>query len=126
MRFRPELPMHDRYEVSHDFLPPRPGMEILTLSRTINAFFRWEFNSCESLVTGTEVQPDRLRQRLPGHRDHLAALLLPVGDHRNCSWSVFCAVTGRKPQVDTNTRAWFDVADDPDLSLGGQAGPRTR
>ena len=24
--------------------------------------------------------PDRLRQRLPGHRDHLAALLLPVGD----------------------------------------------
>ena len=57
MRFRPELPMHDRYEVSHDFLPPEAGMEILTLSRTINAFFRWEFNSCESLVTGTSVKP---------------------------------------------------------------------
>ena len=81
MRFRPELPMHDRYEVSHDFLPAEAGMEILTLSRTINAFFRWEFNSCESLVTGTSGPADRLRQRLPRHRDHLAALLLPLGDH---------------------------------------------
>ena len=60
-------------------------MEILTLSRTINAFFRWEFNSCESLVTGQRGQADRLRQRLPGHRDHLAALLLPVGDHATVS-----------------------------------------
>jgi len=45
MRFRPELPMHDRYEVAHNFLPPEAGMEILTLSRTINAFFRWTTTS---------------------------------------------------------------------------------
>ena len=24
-------------------------------------------------------------------------------------WSVFCAVTGRRPRLDTNTRDWFDV-----------------
>ena len=28
---------------------------------------------------------------------------------------MFCAVTGRLPRVDTNTREWYDVADDPDL-----------
>ena len=39
-----------------------------------------------------------------------------------CRWSVFCAVTGRKPQVDTNTRAWFDVADDPDLNWADKLG----
>ena len=30
---------------------------MITISRLINAFFRWEFNSCESLVRGTEVYP---------------------------------------------------------------------
>src|SRR5262245_29591915 len=57
MRFRPELPMHDRYEVSYDFLPPSAGLEVLAISKLINAFFRWEFNSCESLVVGDDVHP---------------------------------------------------------------------
>ncbi len=38
------------------------------------------------------------------------------------SWSAFCAVTGRKPQVDTTSRAWFDVADDPDLDFQAKLG----
>ena len=80
MQFRPELPMHDRYAVQHDFLTPGAGDEVITISRLVNAFFRWEFNSCESLVRGTEVLPHRLRQRLPGRGADLAALLLPVGD----------------------------------------------
>jgi hypothetical protein len=28
MKFRPELPMHDRYEVAYDFLPPSAGLEV--------------------------------------------------------------------------------------------------
>src|SRR3954470_7504886 len=57
MKFRPELPMHDRYEVAHGFLTPDVGEEVVTISRLVNAFFRWEFNSCENLVAGTEVHP---------------------------------------------------------------------
>ena len=57
MKFRPELPMHDRYEVAHEFLTPEVGDEVVTISRLVNAFFRWEFNSCENLVAGTEVHP---------------------------------------------------------------------
>ena len=30
---------------------------VVTISRLVNAFFRWEFNSCESLVRGPEVHP---------------------------------------------------------------------
>src|SRR5690348_6151424 len=55
MKFRPELPMHDRYEVAHGFLSAETGTEVVTISRLVNAFFRWEFNSCESLVRGTDV-----------------------------------------------------------------------
>ena len=82
MHFRPELPMHDRYAVDHDFLAPEVGDEVLTISRLINAFFRWEFNSCETLVRGDRRVPDRLRQRVARRRDHQPALLLPVGDER--------------------------------------------
>ena len=74
--------MHDRYAVDHDFLSPEVGDEVLTISRLINAFFRWEFNSCETLVRGDRRAPDRLRQRLARRRGHEPALLLPVGDER--------------------------------------------
>ena len=57
MKFRPDEPMHDRYAVAHDFLTPQLGWEVETISRLINAFFRWEFNSCETLVRGTEAHP---------------------------------------------------------------------
>ncbi len=57
MHFRPEEPMHDRYAVDHDFLSPEVGDEVLTISRLINAFFRWEFNSCETLIRGDDAYP---------------------------------------------------------------------
>jgi hypothetical protein len=97
-------------------------MEILTLSRTINAFFRWEFNSCESLVTGTRVRPIDYANACPDIAITSLHYYFPWAITQLVSWSVFCAVTGRKPQVDTNTRSWFDVADDPDLSWSDKLG----
>ena len=122
MKFRPELPMHDRYEVAHSFLPPEAGMEILTLSRTINAFFRWEFNSCEALVTGTRVQPIDYANACPDIAITSLHYYFPWAITQLISWSVFCAVTDRRPRVDTTSREWFDVADDPDLSWNDKLG----
>lgn len=122
MKFRPELPMHDRYEVAHSFLPPEAGMEILTLSRTINAFFRWEFNSCEALVTGTRVQPIDYANACPDIAITSLHYYFPWAITQLISWSVFCAVTRRRPRVDTTSREWFDVADDPDLSWNDKLG----
>ena len=50
MKFDPDQPMHGRYSVAHDFLSPEIGAEVLSIGRIVNAFFRWEFNSCETLV----------------------------------------------------------------------------
>ena len=82
MDFRPDEPMHDRYAVSHDFLTPETGDEVLTISRLINAFFRWEFNSCETLVRGTEAHPIDYANASPDVALTSPALLLPVGDER--------------------------------------------
>jgi hypothetical protein len=126
MRFRPELPMHDRYEVAHDFLPTEAGLEILTLSRTINAFFRWEFNSCEALVTGNRVQPIDYANACPDIAITSLHYYFPWAITQLIAWSVFCAVTGRRPQVDTSSREWFDVADDPELSWNDKLGRYAR
>ena len=57
MKFRPEEPMHERYAVAHGFLSEETGRETITISQTVNAFFRWEFNSCEMLVKDGVVYP---------------------------------------------------------------------
>jgi hypothetical protein len=116
MKFRPELPMHDRYEVAHDFLPPGPGAEVISISRLINAFFRWEFNSCESLVRGTEVYPIDYANACPDVAITSLHYYFPWAMTALLRWSVFCVVTGRKPKIDLDTARYFAVADRDDLS----------
>lgn len=118
--------MHDRYEVAHNFLPAEAGMEILTLSRTINAFFRWEFNSCEALVIGKQVKPIDYANACPDIAITSLHYYFPWAITQLISWSVFCAVTGRRSRVDTSTRSWFNVADDEDLSWQDKLGRYAR
>jgi hypothetical protein len=111
MKFRPELPMHERYAVQHDFLSPQAGAEVVAISRLINAFFRWEFNSCESLVVGSQVYPIDYANACPDISITSLHYYFPWAIGALLKWSVFCAVTGRRPQVDLDTRRYFDVAD---------------
>ena len=115
MKFRPELPMHDRYAVSHDFLSPSAGLEVLAISKLINAFFRWEFNSCESLVLGDEVHPIDYANACPDIAITSLHYYFPWAISALLKWSAFCAVTQRTPRLDTNMRDYFDIAD-TDLS----------
>ncbi len=116
MKFRPELPMHDRYAVAHDFLSDDTGWEVVTISRLVNAFFRWEFNSCEALVRGGDVHPIDYANACPDVALTSLHYYFPWAMAALLRWSVFCVVTGRRPQLDTDTRRYFEVADRPDLS----------
>ena len=49
--------MHVRYARRPSFLSPQAGTEVVTIGRLVNAFFRWEFNSCEILVKDGVVYP---------------------------------------------------------------------
>jgi hypothetical protein len=117
MKFRPDLPMHDRYAVAHDFLSPETGDEVLTISRLINAFFRWEFNSCETLVRGTEAHPIDYANASPDIALTSLHYYWPWAISALLKWCVFCTVTGRSPRgVDLDTRRYFDIGDRTDLS----------
>jgi hypothetical protein len=118
MKFQPDKPMHDRYAVAHDFLAPDVGLEVLTISRVINAFFRWEFNSCESLVRGTDVHPIDYANACPDVAITSLHYYFPWAISALVKWSVYCAVTGRIPRLDMDTRRYFEIADSADLSYG--------
>jgi hypothetical protein len=116
MHFRPDEPMHNRYKVDHGFLNPKVGSEAVTISQTVNAFFRWEFNSCEMLVQGDTVLPIDYANACPDVAVTSLHYYFPWAMKTLVKWSAFCVATGRRPRPHVDSAAWFEVADDPDLS----------
>jgi hypothetical protein len=115
MKFRPDLPMHDRYAVEHGFLSETTGWEVETIAKVVNAFFRWEFNSCEILVRGEDAHPIDYANASPDVAITSLHYYFPWAMTALLKWTAFCVVTGREPRMDLDTRAYFDVADRDDL-----------
>ena len=116
MRFQPDQPMHLRYAVDHSFLPAGPGAEVVTIGRLVNAFFRWEFNSCETLVKGDEVYPIDYANACPDVALTSLHYYFPWAIKALVKWSVFALVTGRRPRLDLETRRYFEIADQAAMS----------
>jgi hypothetical protein len=111
MDFRPDQPMHNRYAVSHDFLSESAGKQAVAISRIVNAFFRWEFNSAEMLVQGDDVYPIDYANACPDVAVTSLHYYFPWAIKALVKWSVYCVVTGRRGSLDLSTRAYFDIAD---------------
>jgi hypothetical protein len=116
MKFRPERPMHDRYEVAHEFLPAELGFEVVTISRLVNAFFRWEFNSCETIIKDGVAYPIDYANASPDVAVTSLHYYFPWAIRALVRWCAFCAVTGRRMRVDLDTRAYFEVGDRDDVA----------
>jgi hypothetical protein len=118
MRFQPDQPMHLRYAVDHGFLSPGTGAEVVTIGRLVNAFFRWEFNSCETLVKDGEVYPIDYANACPDVALTSLHYYFPWAMKALVKWCLFALVTGRKPQLDLDTDRYFEIADQPGVSYG--------
>ena len=120
MHFRPDEPMHDRYAVDHDFLSPSAGLEAITIAQTVNAFFRWEFNSCEMLVQGDTVLPIDYANACPDVAVTSLHYYFPWAMRTLVKWTAFCAATGRAARLHVDPTPWFAIADDPGLDYAAK------
>ena len=111
MRFEPDRPLHDRYQVDHDFLDAGTGGEVVTIGRTVNAFFRWEFNSCETLIRGGEVCPIDYANACPDVSLISLHYYFPWAIKALLRWCVYCCATGRPMRVALDLEPWFAVAE---------------
>ena len=116
MHFDPDAPMHERYRVEHDFLSAETGWEVVTISRLVNAFFRWEFNSCENLVRGREVHPIDYANASPDVALTSLHYYFPWAIETLVKWCLFCVVTGRRMAIDQDKRRYFEIGDRDDLT----------
>jgi hypothetical protein len=116
MWFDPSKPMHDRYQVRHDFLTPALGDEIISISRLVNAFFRWEFNSCETIVKDGIAYPIDYANASPDVALTSLHYYFPWAIKALVRWSAFCAVTRRQMHLNQNARDYFTWGDREDLS----------
>jgi hypothetical protein len=116
MHFDPDAPMHERYSVQHDFLTAEVGREVVTISRLVNAFFRWEFNSCETLVKGDDVHPIDYANASPDVALTSLHYYFPWAIKTLVKWCAFCIATDRRMRISQNTREYFSIGDRDDLS----------
>jgi hypothetical protein len=115
MTYDPGRPLHDRYQVRHAFLGEQTGFEVVTVSLLVNAFFRWEFNSCETIVRGGEVHPIDYANASPDVALTSLHYYFPWAIRALVRWSAFCAVTGRQMRLFQDSRPYFEVGDDESL-----------
>ena len=92
MRYDPSVPLHARYTVAHDFLSPDVGAEVVAISRLVNAFFRWEFNSCETLVKDGVVYPIDYANASPDVALTSLHYYFPWAIKALVRWCTFCTV----------------------------------
>ena len=84
---------------------------MIVLTKIINAFFRWELNSCEAIIKDGIVFPIDFANACPDM--HLTSLHIywPWAVKALLAWSTFCVATDRRMRLDMNTQDYFDIAD---------------
>ncbi len=113
VEYNPTAPHHERYTADHDHLAAADMTLLRQTTLTINAFFGWDFNSCECLHQGGVWYPIDFANPCPDsqvtslHR-HFPWLVLG-----NLRWSIFNAATKRKFRPNLDWEPFFEIADGP-------------
>ena len=115
MHFDPSAHGHYRYVVDADFLAPKLEREVETISRLVNAFFRWEFNACETIVKDGQAHPIDYANASPDIALVSLHYYFPWAIEALVAWCVFCTVTSRTMRINQNTGDYFEIADRDDL-----------
>ncbi|MCX5747840.1 MAG: hypothetical protein NT062_35700 [Proteobacteria bacterium] len=96
VKYEPDAPLHDRYSQAQDFVSADEAQMLRDTTLTINAFFGWDFNSCESLRKGGVWYPIDFANPCPDSQVTSLHRHFPWLVKANLRWSIFCAVT-KKP-----------------------------
>ena len=113
--YDPSQPMHGRYQIDHHFLSDEKGTEAQTITKVINAFFRWDFNSCESILKDDILSPIDFANACPDIAITSLHYYFPWAIKSLLAWSLFCMLTQRPMSITMSIDDYFKIADS-DLS----------
>ncbi len=116
VNYDPGAPLHDRYRMDRDFLTPADAKVLEDTTLTINAFFGWDFNSCEALLRDGIWHPIDFANACPDSQVTSLHYHFPWLIKANLRWSLFVAATDKKMRKTLDWDPFYAVAD-RDLSL---------
>ncbi len=117
IRYNPSAPLHARYEVAFNFLTGEEASYLRDQTLTINTFFGWDFNSCESLREGGVLYPIDFANACPDSQVTSLHFHFPWLVKAQVRWSLFCALTDRKMRKNLDWDPYYEIADQDDLSF---------
>ncbi len=103
-------PLHDRYTTKTDFLTKAEEEHLRKVTLTINAFFDWEFNSCEALHQGGVWHPIDFANPCPDSQVTSLHYHFPWLVKAYIRWTVFCAATKRPMRKNQDWSPFYEVA----------------
>ena len=111
VNYDPSAPLHDRYQMDTDFLSPADAETLSQMTMVINAFFGWDFNSCEALRSEGTWRPIDFANACPDSQVTSLHFHFPWLIKANLRWSIFCAATDRSMHANLNWRKYMRIAD---------------
>ncbi|HTE49629.1 MAG TPA: hypothetical protein VK698_02065 [Kofleriaceae bacterium] len=115
VRYDPSAPLHDRYTMDKGFVSADEAQLLRDTTLTINAFFGWDFNSCESLHKEGTWYPIDFANPCPDSQVTSLHYHFPWMVMANIRWSVFSAVTERKMRRTLDWDPFYAIAAEKDM-----------
>jgi hypothetical protein len=112
VRYDPAAPLHARYIAGEpSFVGPEETSVLRDTTLTINSFFGWDFNSCESLRRQGTFHPIDYANPCPDSQVTSLHYHFPWIVKANIRWSVFVAATRKKMRQNLDWEPFFAVKD---------------
>lgn len=110
VKYDPSAPLHDRYTMERHFVDKEQADLIRDTTLTINAFFGWDFNSCEALRKDGVWYPIDFANPCPDSQVTSLHYHFPWLVKSYVKWSIFCAVTKRPMRKTLDWDPFYEVA----------------
>ncbi len=109
IKYDPSAPLHGRYTTEKNFIDDKDRALIEDITLTINAFFGWDFNSCEALLKNHVWYPIDFANPCPDSQVTSLHYHFPWLVKSYIRWSIFCAATKRPMRATLDWQPFFDV-----------------
>ncbi len=110
--YDPAAPLHDRYEIKNDFVNEAEQSLLEDMAMTINSFFGWDFNSCESLHRDGQWYPIDFANACPDSQVTSLHYHFPWIVKSNLRWAIFCSATNKKFNKNLNWEPYYRIAEE--------------
>jgi hypothetical protein len=115
IRYDPTAPLHDRYTRDTGFVSDDEAQLLRDTTLTINAFFGWDFNSCEAMSKDGTWYPIDFANPCPDSQVTSLHYHFPWLVIAKIRWSLFCAITQRRMRRTLDWAPFYEIAEQRDL-----------